>query len=163
MKRWTRGPSKGTRLSLQGDSRDMVDLVMCFGAVGSPWRLWPSFKVTTPSQSLFRVDFFFLFFWEVGPNWDTKIQTRWPFALYFPFKFIGGYLGVQHPYRGPRYRSASSLLFVSDASWQSPRSASLPFPTLGIRIECVPTFPFQHRIFCMWESLLPSSCAACTG
>ncbi len=39
---------------------------------------------------------------------------------------------------------------------------SLPFPTLRIRIECVPRFSFLHRISCTRESLLSSSCAACT-
>ncbi len=40
---------------------------------------------------------------------------------------------------------------------------ALLFPTPGIRIEFVPTFPFLHRISCMKESLLSSSCAAYTA
>ncbi len=51
----------------------------------------------------------------------------------------------------------------SGSSSQSPRSASLPFLTPGIRVECVPMFPFLHRISCMREPLLSSSCAACTA
>ncbi len=101
------------------------------------------------------------FFCEVGPNWDPRIQTLWPIALYLSFKFIGGYLGVQPPYQGQRSRSASPPLFVLDPSWLSPSSASLPFPTPGIRIEGVPTFPFLHRISRMREYLLFSFCAAC--
>ncbi len=53
-------------------------------------------------------------------------------------------------------------VYSKDSSWQSPRSASLPFPVPDIRIECVPMFPFLHHISCMRESLLSSSCAACT-
>ncbi len=44
-----------------------------------------------------------------------------------------------------------------------PKVCVITFPTPGIRIECVPTFPFLHRISCMRESLLTSSCAACTA
>ncbi len=64
---------------------------------------------------------------------------------------------------GPRCRSASPLLFVPDPSWQSPRSASLPFPTSGFHIECALMFPFLHRISCSREFLLSSSCAAYTA
>ncbi len=105
----------------------------------------------------------FFFFCEMGPNWDHRTQARWLIALYLSFKFIGGYLGIQPPYRGPQYCSASPLLFVLDPSRQSPRSASLPFPTPSIRIEYVPIFPFLHRISCMRESKLSSSCAAFTA
>ncbi len=103
------------------------------------------------------------FFNEVGRRWDPRTQASWTIALYLSFKFTRVYLGVQPPYRGSRSRSASPLLFVPDPSWQSSKFASLPFPTPGIRIECVPTFPFLHCISCMRESLLPSSCAACTA
>ncbi len=107
---------------------------------------------------------FYVFFCEVGPDWDPRTQARWPIAPYLSFKFIKGYLGVSlSPYRGPRSRSASPLLFVLDPSWQNPRSASLPFPTPGIRIECVLMLTFLHRISCMRKSLLSSSCAACTA
>ncbi len=102
------------------------------------------------------------FFCEVGPNWDSRTQARWPIALYLSFKFLEGYLGVQPPYRGPQFHSTSPLFFVPDPSWQNPRSASLPFPTPGIRIECALSFPFLHRISCMRESLLSSSSTACT-
>ncbi len=107
---------------------------------------------------------FFSFFLQVGPGsfWDSRTQVNWPIVLYLSFKFILGYLGVQPPYQGPRSRSASHFLFVPDPSWQSSRSASLPFLTPGIHIECVPTFPFLHRISCMRKTLLSSSCAACT-
>ncbi len=91
-----------------------------------------------------------------------RTQAYWPIVLYLLFKFIGSCLKVQPPYRGPRSRSASLLLFVSNPSWQSPRSASLPVPTPGIRIECVPMFSFLHRTSCIKESLLSSSCATCT-
>ncbi len=104
-----------------------------------------------------------LFFNELSPHWDPRTQAHcWLNALYLLLKFIESYLGVQPPYRGPRSRSTSLLLFVPDPSWQSPRSVSLPFPTPGIRIECVP-FLFLHRICCMRESLLFLSCAACTA
>ncbi len=99
----------------------------------------------------------------MGLNWDRRTQACWPIALYISFKFVGGYLGVQPPYRGARSRSASPFAFVLDTSRQSPSSASLPFPILGIRIECVPTFPFLHHISCMRKSLLYSSTAACTA
>ncbi len=105
----------------------------------------------------------FFFFCEVGPNRDPRTQACWPIALYLSFKYIGGYLEVQPPYRGLWSRSASPTLFVLDLSWQSRRSASLPFPTPCICVECVTTFPFLHRISCMRESLLSSSCAACTA
>ncbi len=94
------------------------------------------------------------FLGEVSPHWDPRTQAYWPIALYFSFKFIGCCLEAQPPYRGSRSRSASPLLFVPDPSWQKTRAASLLFPTLGIRIGCVPIFSFLHRISCMRESLL---------
>ncbi len=103
------------------------------------------------------------FFCEVSSHWDPRIKTYWPIALYLSFKFIGRCLEVQPPYRGPWSRSASSLLFVSDPSRQSPRSVSLPCPTRGIHIECVQMFSFLHCTSCMRRSLLSSSCAACTA
>ncbi len=90
--------------------------------------------------------FLFFFACEVGSHWDPRTQAYCPIALYPSFRFIGGCLGVQPPYQCPRSRSASPLLFVPDPSWQNPRSASLPFPTLGIHIECAPMFPFLHCI-----------------
>ncbi len=93
-----------------------------------------------------RVQFFFC---EVDPHWDSKTPALWSVALSLSFKFIGYYLGVQLPYQGPRSNSALPLLFVADPSWQSSRSESFPFPTPGIIIEYVPTFPFLHHISCM--------------
>ncbi len=98
-------------------------------------------------------------FCEVRPHWDLRTKVYWPIALYL-FKFIGGCLGVQPFYRGPRSHSASPLVFVPDPFWQSAR---LPFPILAIHIECVPMFSFLHCISCMRESLLSSSCAPCTA
>ncbi len=92
------------------------------------------------------------FFLRSGSPLGPQDRSLLVLALYLSFKFIRDYLGVQPPYRGPQSRSAWPLLFVPDPSWQSPRSASLPFPTLGIHIECVPKFPFLHHISCMRES-----------
>ncbi len=64
-------------------------------------------------------------------------QAHWPIALSLSFKFIE---------EGPWSYSASPLLFVPDPSWQSRRSASLPFPTPGMRIECVPTRALHHYL-----------------
>ncbi len=75
-----------------------------------------------PIGNLPGITVFFLFFCEVGLNWDPRTQARCPIALHLSFKFTGGYLGVQPPYRGPRFRSASLLLFVLDPSWQNSRS-----------------------------------------
>ncbi len=82
-----------------------------------------------------------IFFLRGG--WDPRTHAHWSIAPYLSLKFIKGYLGVLPPYRGPRSHSASPLLFVLDPSWQNPSSTSLPFPTPGIRIECVPMFPFH--------------------
>ncbi len=106
------------------------------------------------------LDFFFFFLrgeFSLGLQ-DSGLLAH--IALYLSFKFIGGCLGVRPPYQRPQSRSASPLLFVPDPSWQSPTSASLPFPTPSIHIACVQMFPFQHRISCMRESLVSSSCAA---
>ncbi len=73
---------------------------------------------------------------------------------YSSFKFTGVF---RSPFFLPR---ASPLLFVPGPPLQSPRSASLPFRTLGIHVECVPMFSFLHRISSMRESLL---CAAYTA
>ncbi len=96
--------------------------------------------------------------------WGTRTQVYWPIALSLSFKFIGGSSAVQTvqpPYRGPRYYSASLLLFAPNPFWQGPRSASLSFLTPGIHIQCIPTFPFFHRIFCMCESQLGALPAFC--
>ncbi len=61
------------------------------------------------------------FFCEVGPHCDPRTQPT--VAVYLSFKFVGDYLGVQPPYLGPRPRSASTLLFDPDPSWQIPSSA----------------------------------------
>ncbi len=108
--------------------------------------------------------FFFFFFGEVDPNWNPRTQALWSIALYLSFKFIKGYFGGPAPVPRPRSHSDSPLLFVLDPSWQNrPRSAPSPFATSGIRTKCVPTFRFLHRISCMRESFLSSSCAACTA
>ncbi len=120
-------------------------------------------SVKFPYEQRSCVDLFGFFLMRWVPHWDPRTQAHWPIALYLSFKFIGGYLGVQPPYRGRRSRSASPLLFVLDLSGQNPKSASLPFPKPCICIECVPTFPFLHRISCMREPLLFSSSAACTA
>ncbi len=99
----------------------------------------------------------------MGLYWDPRTRAHWPIALYFSFKFIEVYLGVQPSYQRPRSRSASPFLFVLDPSWQSPRSTSIPFPTPGIRIEWVTTFPFLHHISFLRESLLFPTCAACSA
>ncbi len=62
-----------------------------------------------------RIRIFFLLRGE--SHWDPRTQSRWPITLYLPFKFIGGCLRVQSPYRRPQSRSASPLLFVPDPSW----------------------------------------------
>ncbi len=107
-------------------------------------------------KQLYRYIFFF-FFCQVSNYWDPRTQACWPIASYLSFKFIGDCLGVQHPYQGSRSRSAKPLLFVPDPSWQSPRSASLPFPTPSIHIECVPMFPFLNRISCMRNCMFRST------
>ncbi len=84
-----------------------------------------------------------------------------PLNLCLLFKFIGGYSAAQPPYQKPQYYSVSPLLLDLDPSCQSPRSASLSFPTLVLYIRCTPTFLFLHCISCMREFLLFSSCAAC--
>ncbi len=99
----------------------------------------------------------------MGPHWDSRTQAHWLITLSLSFKVIKAYLGIQPPYWGSRSHSASPLLFVPDPSWQYSRSASLPFPTLGVRIECVVTFPFLRRISCVRLFLLSSSCAAYTA
>ncbi len=96
-------------------------------------------------------------------HWDLRTQAHSPISLSLSFKFIRVYLAVQPPYWGPWSRSTPPLLFAPDPSSQSPRPASVPFPTPGIRIEYIPTFPFLHHISYMRESLLSSSCAACTA
>ncbi len=96
----------------------------------------------------------------MSSNWVPRTQAHWLIALSLSFKFIGGYSAVQLPYQGSWYCSASPLLFDPDPSWQNPISVSLSFPTQGIHIECVLMFPFPHRISCMREFLLSSSCVA---
>ncbi len=56
--------------------------------------------------------------------------------------------------------AVSPLLLDPDPSWQSRRSAFLSFPTPGIYIERVLTFPSLYHISSMRNSLLSSSCAA---
>ncbi len=76
--------------------------------------------------------FFCFFFCEEGPNWDPRTQGRWPIALYISFKFIGGCLGVQSPYRGPRFRSASLFYLF----WIHPG-----------KVQGLHLYLFQHRAF----------------
>ncbi len=80
---------------------------------------------------------------------DLKTQGHWPIALSLSFKFMGRYSAFQHHYREPQPRSVSPFFIGSDLSQQSPRFASLSFPTLEICIECVPKFRFLYHISCM--------------
>ncbi len=84
------------------------------------------------------------FFLRGGSPLRPQTQAYWTIALYLSFKFIHKGLFTNPSPQGPRSCSVSPFLFVPDPSWQSSRSASLAFPTPGIRIECVPMFPFLH-------------------
>ncbi len=130
---------------------------------GVPFRDVFSILVALSLGAVLHSPTYVIFFCKVGPHLDLTTQVHWSIALYLSFKIIMGYLGVQPPYCGLQSRSASLLLFVPDPTWQSPRSASLSFPMLGIRIECVLTFPFLYHISYMRESLLSSPYAACTA
>ncbi len=99
---------------------------------------------------------FFFYFCEVGLHCDSRTQTCWPVVLYLSFKFVVGCLGVQ-----PRSCPALPLLFVPNPWWQSPRSASLPFPMSGIHTKCILMFPFLHHISRMRESLPSISRTLC--
>ncbi len=99
----------------------------------------------------------------VGPHWDPRTLAYRPIALYTSFNFIGSCSGVRPLTESHNPPQPRPLLIVPELFCQGPRSASLSFPTPGIRIECIPTFFFLHRISCKRESLLPSSCAACTA
>ncbi len=72
----------------------------------------------------------FFFFCKVGPNWDPRTQACWPITPYLSFKFIGVFLGVLPPYRGPWSRSASSLI-CSGSILAKPKFCILTFSNTG--------------------------------
>ncbi len=123
---------------------------ICSCKVSDVWHFW----------CFVMFEFFFFARWVPIGTPGLRPAGPLPYTSHLNSK---GYLGIQPPYRGPQFHSASPLLFVLDPSWQNPRSASIPFPTPCIRIEYVPMFPFLHCISYIRESLLPSSCAACTA
>ncbi len=95
----------------------------------------------------------FFFSLRGGPCWDSRTQVHWLIAVYLSFKFIGGYLVAQPPYRGPQL-SLTSFLRAPDPFWQSPRSTSLSFPTPGRAFTQIvyQHFPFLRQITCMREA-----------
>ncbi len=104
------------------------------------------------------------FFCEVVPHWHPRTQAHWLIALSLSFKFTGGYLWVQPLYRGPWSHSASPLVFCSTSILTKPEVCILTFSNTGhFEWKCIPKFPFLHRIYCMKESFLSSSCAAYTA
>ncbi len=102
------------------------------------------------------------FFFDVSPYWDHRTQAHWLMVLSFSIKFIWGYSAGQPLTKGHNIVQPH-LSFAPDSSRQSPRSASLSSPMLGTHTEYVPMFPFLHRISCMRESLLSSSCTTYTA
>ncbi len=99
---------------------------------------------------------------EVALYWDTRTQAHWSTAPYLSFKFIGLLRSPALLRRATIPLSLTSFI-CSRSMLAKPKVCILAFPTPGIRILCVPTFPFLHLISCTRESSLSSSCAACTA
>ncbi len=89
-------------------------------------------------------------------------QALWPIFLYFLFKFIMGYLGVQPPYRGPD-PAQPRLFYLFRIHLGKPKGLHPTFSNTRHSHRISTDFFFLHRISCMRESLLFSSCAACTA
>ncbi len=91
---------------------------------------------------------FFLFARSV-PTGTPKLRPKWSLPLPLSLKFIEGHSVVQPRYRGPRYRSASPLLYLLRIHPSKAKDLHLYLFQRGhpgIHIERVPKIPFLRHL-----------------